>query len=139
MVNSFSKAFDSTDHVILLKKLSHYGVRGIDFRATLIIKNSVWRTIEYHHQRKGLSVVSRRGPYLVLCVFFIYINDLCLVCKHAREMLFADNTNLFSSGKDLRILESTTNSELSNISLWLKVNKLPLNIERTHYMIILLT
>ena len=32
-------------------------------------------------------------------------------------------------------LESAANSELSNISLWLKVNKLSLNIKKTHYMI----
>ena len=58
----------------------------------------------------------------------------CLVCKHTSAILFADDTNLFSSGKDLKILESTTNSELSNISLWRKVNKLSLNIKKTHYM-----
>ena len=102
-------------------------------RATSAIENSMWHTMEYHDQSKGWSVVSRRGPYWVLC-FFIYINDLCLVCKHTSAILFADDTNLLASGKDLKILESAINSELSNISLWLKVNKLSSNIKKTHYM-----
>ena len=74
------------------------------------------------------------GVHTRSSVYFIYINDICLVCKHTSAILFADDTNLFASGKDLKILESTTNSELSNISLWLKVNKLSLNIKKTHYM-----
>ena len=80
--------------------------------------------------------MSHRDPYLVFCYFFkIKINDLHLVCKHTNTTLFANDTSLFSSGKDLTILESTTNSELSNISLWSKVNTFSLNIEKTHYMI----
>ena len=51
----------------------------------------------------------------------------CLICQHTVAIIFADDTNLFSSGKDLKILESTTNSELQNISLALKANKLSLN------------
>ena len=54
-------------------------------------------------------MVSHRDPYLL---FFIYIDDLCLVCKYTNAILFDDDTNLFSSGKDLKTLESTTNSEL---------------------------
>ena len=91
----------------------------------------MWRIMEYRRQNKGWSVVSHRDPYLVLCYFCI----VCLYCKHSRAILFADDTNLFSSGKYLKTLESTTNNELWNISLWLKVNKLSLNTKKTHYMI----
>ena len=49
---------------------------------------------------------------------------------------FANDTNLSASGKDLEILKSATNSNLSQIFSWLKVNELPLNIKRTHYMIL---
>ena len=45
-------------------------------------------------------------------------------------ILFADDTNLFCSGSDVRILENNINNELSQISLWLKVNKLSLNIKK---------
>ena len=73
---------------------------------------------------------------IIICMLFrIYINDLCFVCKHTNAILFADDTNLFSSGKDLKNLESATNSELSHIYLWLNVNKLLLNIKKIHYMI----
>ena len=68
------------------------------------------------------------GPLL----FLIYINDLCSVCKHTFPILFADDTNLFSSGKEIKTLETNINNELSHISIWLKVNKLSLNIKNTH-------
>ena len=50
-------------------------------------------------------------------------------------ILFTDDTNLFSSGKDIRTLETNIINELLNISLWFKVNKLLLNIKKTHYMV----
>ena len=71
------------------------------------------------------------GPLLVL----VYVNDLAKVCKKTSPFLFADDTNLFKSGTDLVQIIRETNEELEDISLWLKVNKLSLNIKKTHYIL----
>ena len=47
-------------------------------------------------------------------------------------LLFADNTNVFNIGKDVRQLISIMNNELSKIVEWLNVNKLSLNVKKTH-------
>ena len=45
--------------------------------------------------------------------------------------MFADDTNLFHSGKDIHSLFNTVNYELSNISHWFSSNKLPINADKT--------
>ena len=50
-------------------------------------------------------------------------------------MLFADDTNLFISGKNINHLEQTTNTESDSIILWLEANKLSLNIKKTKFML----
>ena len=52
------------------------------------------------------------------------------------RVLFADDTNLFSSGKDLTVLQDIFNEELKEISIWLKVNKLSRNVKNIHFMVI---
>ena len=76
--------------------------------------------------RCGVPQGSILGPIL----FLIYINDLVQVCKSSSPYLFADDTNLFSSGNNIKSIADTVNSELADISLWLKVNKLSLNIKK---------
>ena len=44
--------------------------------------------------------------------------------------------NLFYYGSDLSAIENAFNKELADISKWFKVNKLTLNIKKTHYMIL---
>ena len=51
-------------------------------------------------------------------------------------ILFADDTNLFINGDDLLGIAQVFNTELENIFNWLKVNKLSLNVKKTHYMIL---
>jgi hypothetical protein len=49
--------------------------------------------------------------------------------------MFADDTNLFLTGKSLNDLEMKMNDELKIISEWFKANLLSLNIDKTSYMI----
>ena len=45
-------------------------------------------------------------------------------------ILFADDTNLFCNGPNLKDLVEEINEELKLVYTWVKVNKLSLNIEK---------
>ena len=50
-------------------------------------------------------------------------------------ILFADDTNLFISGKNLKILYNILKDELNKVFHWPSVNKLSLNVKKTHCII----
>ena len=68
-------------------------------------------------------------------MFIIYINDLPNAYNLLKTFLFADDTSLFYSHKDPNQLIRVMNCELSKISEWLKVNKLPLKVAKTNYIL----
>ena len=51
------------------------------------------------------------------------------------SLLFADDTNLFHSGSDAYRMQQGINADLIQISQWLKINKLSLNVKKTHFMV----
>ena len=50
--------------------------------------------------------------------------------------IFADDTNLYASARDLKSLETLINSELGKAKVWCDVNKLSINFIKTNYMIL---
>ena len=63
------------------------------------------------------------------------MNDLSRSSEILSIILFADDTNLFFSHKNLCTLKETMNRELSMIASWLSANKRSLNIKKTHFTI----
>ena len=67
--------------------------------------------------------------------FLIYINDICAVSIELHIILFADDTNVFFSHKNLNSLIKTVNFELIKITSWFQVNRLSINIKKTKNML----
>ena len=51
------------------------------------------------------------------------------------EVIFADDTNLFLSHKNIDTLFASINMELDNASTWFKSSKLSLNIDKTKWLL----
>ena len=78
----------------------------------------------------GVPQGSILGPLL----FLIHINDLYRA-SNLMTIMFADDTNLFLSNRNINHLFHDMNIELKKISDWFKSNKLSLNIEKTKYIL----
>ena len=72
-------------------------------------------------------------------MFLLYVNDIVNASPLLFPILFADDTNVFLQGKDKMIIAETLNKELLKVVEWLHVNKLSLNVNKTHYVLFTLS
>ena len=63
----------------------------------------------------------------------IYVNDLHKASSILKPVMFADDTNLFLSNKDINKLFNDVNVELQKLSSWFKANKVSLNLTKTNW------
>ena len=129
------KAFDTVDHEILLKKLWHYGIRGI--------ANDDWFKPYLTNRMQCVSIdgISSyllkvnfgvpQGSVLGPLLFLLYINDLHNSMRFYSPFHFADDTGLLKTQDNMRAINKTLNKDLRELSLWLNANKTALNVAKT--------
>ncbi len=133
-----SKAFDTVSHDILLSKLRYYGIRGIAndwFSSYLGGRCQFTQINDTKSETKSISCGVPQGSTLGPLLFLLYVNDLSCATK-LKVLGFADDTTVFTAGHNLREQIDFVNSELRSISLWLRENRLALNLSKTSCMIV---
>lgn len=131
------RAFETLDRSRLLWKMEKYGVHGVElawFSSYLMGRKQVTKygkeTSSVLDNELGVPQGSILGPDL----FLLYINDMASVLVNCKIKLFADDTLIWMSDVDISVASNKLNSDLNNISKWLKLNKLKLNIKKTKLM-----
>ena len=122
------------DHKILLKELEHYGIRGIialewfknylSNRKQGVSLNGVMS--DYKSVTYGVPQGSILGPLL----FMLYNNDIINCSEHLIFILFADDTNLFFSCKNITHLFNIINTDLDKLAVRFRANR---HIKKTNY------
>jgi len=120
-----SKAFDTVDSHILLKKLDYLGFQENElnfFKGYLTDRTQRTKFKDTLSDRLTTECGVPQGSILGPLLFIIYINDFSKSIK-ADTSIFADDTTLVCSGKNKEDLKSNIVSNLIHAEEWFSANK----------------
>jgi hypothetical protein len=136
-----TKAFDTISHSVLLNKLQFYGIelKELNLIATYLIdrKQVVRVNGEISDElivKRGVPQGSILGPFL----FLIYMNDFPTM-SHTIPILYADDTTLLTSSKDMECLKADMKKGLDIANDWFTTNGLMPNPKKTETILFSLT
>ena len=138
----YSKAFDTIDHSILLRKLRLYDLdekslqwfgNYLSNRQQLVKANgNVFSNLQ--QVKTGVPQGSILGPFL----FVVYVNDLIYSMRayNSEITLYADDTVLYSAANNVYASSAELKLSLYELYEWCNVNRLSINWSKTKQMVV---
>ena len=138
-----SKAFDTLNFDILLRKLQHYGIDGNSLNLIKSYLTNRFQYVQFENSDSSLLEVKTgipQGSILGPLFFSILINDLVNCSTKFQFLMYADDTTIYFNLNDFPLInrEIKINSELEKVNTWLKLNKLAIKGECSVFLIFFL-
>ena len=130
------KAFDIIDHNILLNKMDHMGFRGHSsqyFRSYLTGRKQYTQVGDYKSNERPITQGVPQGSILGPVLFCLFINDIACAVD-VEVVLFADDAAFIITATTLEELYGKIMKLFSDLSQYLKVNKLIPNLNKSKLM-----
>ena len=133
-----SKAFDRVWHRGLLLKMERYGIRGdllLWFKSYLENRNQKVCINESLSSSRNITAGVPQGSVLGPLLFLIYINDISENLQGSAR-LFADDTSLSYSSRNLQNLQLIINDDLKHLHEWARRWLIIFNPSKTEVLLI---
>ena len=134
----FSKAFDTVNRKILLRKLYAYGIRGIALELIASFLTDRFQAVRVGNSMsnfKEINIGVPQGSVLGPILFILYINDISSISNIFKTCLFADDTTLIFEESDHETLVNSCNEGLQVFTEWCYANRLSINVTKTNFMV----
>lgn len=130
-----SRAFDTVNHSLLLKKLESVGVRGVPLKWSHSYLSDRTQEVFIKNTKSSSKKVSMGVPQgsILGPLFFVFINDIVSNNRN-KLVLYADDTNVLIRCNSIESLASEASLFSNNFFSWCENNGLKLNIDKTTFM-----
>ena len=133
-----SKAFDSVNHQLLLKKLPGYGINNHELRWFKNYLTSPCQSVVYGSAKSAPQQIKScvpQGSILGPILFSIYFNDLPNCLLQSKILLYADDAVLFYADSNIGNISTVLNKDLKQLQSWTHFNKLCIHPVKTEYVL----
>jgi len=132
-----SKAFDTINHSILLKKLYNYGVRGCQADLIASYLQGRKQQVEWNGVTSSSRMVEKgvpQGSILGPILFVLYVNDFPGNIQTRSTCLYADDTTLLNCDKEINNVKEKTKNSIEEAQRWFEAHELQLNKDKTNIL-----
>ena len=129
--------------LLLLHKLRYYNFSGTELKLLRCYLRNREQYVKYNNYQSELIDISTgvpQGSILgpLLFSIYMYTNDLITVSGKLNFIMYADDTTIYFNLEDFdqTCIEAEKTNELEKVNIWLKLNKLSLNTQKTKLMVL---
>jgi hypothetical protein len=133
-----SKAFDTVEHKNLMVSLQRIGIRGNACKlieSYLCDRTAITKNGDKMSQTCKVDIGVPQGSILGPLLYLLYIDDMKYQNLKGKYFIYADDTLLLYSGRNIEELETEINNDLKIYVTWLKKKFLTINENKTNYIV----